>query len=211
MWVRSEYANELAVLSAWVAMLVPWAVSTHTHETVGGDIENGIFFLRFPLFELQLRSPGFIEIDGELVPADEIIAEGERFVDAYPGTELAGDVFVTTPPTSLAFYDGALWQASLLWTVAAAAFATAFVFSLVLYFREERVVERLPVAPVRLMGALLGVGALGTAGASVLYYLERDMVGTPIPIGVLVIGALALVLLRTKQIEPTEDAVSESA
>lgn len=33
MWVRSEYAGELAVLSAWLCALLPWSVS---HSSMGG-------------------------------------------------------------------------------------------------------------------------------------------------------------------------------
>ena len=197
MWVRSEYANELAVLSAWIALLIPWNIASHTQEgeVFGEQVDNGIFFLRFPFGEVQFRSPATIEIDGEAVTADEPLDA------AYAGVQAIGDIFVATPPQGVGFYDGTLWQANLLWTGAAVAFGLAFVLSIALYVREDAVVERLSIQPVRLMGALLGAGTLGLAGASVLFYLERDTVGLPIPIGVVVIGALALVLLRTKSIE----------
>jgi len=203
MWVRSEYANELAVLSAWLTVLLPWSGSAHTRTEAG--LESDILFLRFPFFELQFRSPAVVELDG-------VTAEVETLENTYAGTELFGNVFATTPPSSLAFYEGALWQASLLWTVAAVGFALAVLFSLALYLREGRVAERLSVTPVRLMGALLGVGALGTAGASAVHYTARDTVGLPVPAGVLVVAALAAVLLRTEEVASSDDeANSESA
>jgi hypothetical protein len=193
MWVRSEYANELAVLSAWLAMFVPWSGATHT-EVHSSGLEGDIIFIRFPFFELQFRTPALVEVQGTT-------RELGMLEDTYPGTELFGDTFATTPPSSVLFYDATLWQASLLWLVAAVGFALALLLSLALYFREEWVGATLPVSPVRLMGGLLGVGALGTAGASYFHYLARDTVGFPIPAGVLVVAVLAAVLLRTESVE----------
>jgi hypothetical protein len=201
MWVRSEYANELAVLSAWLAMLVPWSGATHTQDggTVAGvDVEGDIMFIRFPFVEFQFRDPPVIESGEELIEVDEPL-------DAvYSGVELFSNVYVTTPPSSVLFYDSTLQQASILWTLAAVGFALAFLLSLALYLREDRVDAALPVSSVHLMGALLGVGALGTAGASALHYAARDTVGFPIPAGVLVVAVLAVVLLRTEAIEPPD-------
>lgn len=201
MWVRSKYTSELAVLAAWVSLLVPWNVVYHSSATVEEfpAVEGTIFYLRFALFELQFRQQ--TAVDGEIA-----IENFDEFLDAqYAGTELFRGIYVTSPPTSSMVYDGTLLQASLLWTVAAIAFALAFALSLVLYFRTEATVERLPVSEVRVMGTLLGVAAVAMAGSSWLYYLERDTVGTPIPVGVLVIGALSFVLLRMKEV-PEEAA-----
>jgi hypothetical protein len=47
-WVRSEYAGELAVLSAWLSTLIPWNV------TFSPGIEGGSFlFVRFPFFQVR--------------------------------------------------------------------------------------------------------------------------------------------------------------
>jgi uncharacterized protein (TIGR04206 family) len=206
MWVRSEYANELAVLAAWLAVFVPWSGASHTQRgtVLGGEVTGDILFLRFPFVELQFRDPGVIE------SGEELIEVSEPLDAAYSGVELVGNVYVTTPPSSLLFYESTLWQASLLWTVASVGFALAFLLSLALYVREDRVVAVLPVSSVRLMGALLGVGALGTAGASILHYTARDTVGVPIPAGVLVIAVLAAVLLRTEEVERPDDAVADA-
>lgn len=48
-WVNSEYANELAVLSAWLTALLPWNV-TYTTELVG---EGRLLYVRFPLFQVR--------------------------------------------------------------------------------------------------------------------------------------------------------------
>jgi hypothetical protein len=47
-WVRSEYAGELAVLSAWLAALVPWNV-TYSTGVLGGSA----LFVRFPFFQVR--------------------------------------------------------------------------------------------------------------------------------------------------------------
>lgn len=48
MWVRSEYAGEFAVLSAWLGALVPWNVS-FVSDVAGGNV----LFVRFPFFEVR--------------------------------------------------------------------------------------------------------------------------------------------------------------
>ncbi len=56
MWVRSEYAGELAVLSTWLCGLVPWAV------TWGAIRESTIYFFWFHAINL-LFTPG-IDLPG---------------------------------------------------------------------------------------------------------------------------------------------------
>jgi uncharacterized protein (TIGR04206 family) len=46
-WVRSEYAGELAVLSGFASVLLPWSAS----YTAGGGLS--IFVIRFPFFLFQ--------------------------------------------------------------------------------------------------------------------------------------------------------------
>jgi len=205
MWVDSEYTSELAVLSAWVSVLLPWNVTYFSRETgtfvpeevlatfgLSGSETVTMFVLRFPFFELQFREETLV-VDGIGV---EI---GDSLTAEYPGTALAGEVYLTTPPTAAAFYDGLLGQAALLWTVAAIAFALALGLSLALWLRTEWTVARLPASEVRLMGALLAVAALAVTGASVLQYVARDVAGTPVPAGAVVVGALAAVLLVTSE------------
>jgi len=46
-WVRSEYAGELAVLSAWIAALLPWSVSASR------VLSGGLLVVRFPFVEVR--------------------------------------------------------------------------------------------------------------------------------------------------------------
>lgn len=196
MWVKSEYAGELAVLSAWVSMLVPWNVVRHA----SAPFESTVVFLRFALFEVQFRFPTRIAInntEGET----SIVDASRALAEAYPGSRVLGDLFVAVPPQTALFYEAPrLQQAGLVWSLSAMVFFGAFVLSLALYTNEAAVSEKLDVSEVRLMGALLLAGAVGSGVATVLYYLERPVVGTPIPVGVLVIGALGVVLLRTERV-----------
>lgn len=48
MWVRSEYAGELAVLSAWLGAFVPWEVSLVSAIAGGNAV-----FVRFPFVEVR--------------------------------------------------------------------------------------------------------------------------------------------------------------
>lgn len=47
-WVRAEYAGALAVVSTWLAALVPWNV-TYSPEVSGG----AVLFVRFPFFQIR--------------------------------------------------------------------------------------------------------------------------------------------------------------
>jgi hypothetical protein len=49
MWVRSEYAGELAVVSAWLTVLLPWNVSY-----VGSVLDGAALFVRFPFFQIRV-------------------------------------------------------------------------------------------------------------------------------------------------------------
>jgi hypothetical protein len=47
-WVRAEYAGALAVVSTWLAALVPWNI-TYTPDVSGG----AVLFVRFPFFQIR--------------------------------------------------------------------------------------------------------------------------------------------------------------
>ncbi|GAB6878100.1 hypothetical protein JCM17823_03740 [Halorubrum gandharaense] len=49
-WVRSEYAGELAVVSAWLAALLPWNVTYTTGEGLGGLLYVRFVFAEFVYF-----------------------------------------------------------------------------------------------------------------------------------------------------------------
>lgn len=48
MWVRSDYAEELAVACAWLAALIPWNVSFNDLGSTGS-----LLFVRFPFFQVR--------------------------------------------------------------------------------------------------------------------------------------------------------------
>jgi hypothetical protein len=47
-WVRSEYAGELAVVLAWLSALLPWNITYSTLSGVGS-----VLFVRFPFFQVR--------------------------------------------------------------------------------------------------------------------------------------------------------------
>ncbi|WP_101296541.1 DUF7549 family protein [Halegenticoccus soli] len=47
-WVRSEYAGELAVSLTWLSALLPWNV-TYSPNVAGGSV----LFVRFPFFQVR--------------------------------------------------------------------------------------------------------------------------------------------------------------
>lgn len=217
-WVRSEYAGEVAVVSAWIAALVPWTV---TVQTALPPLGARVYFARFGLFGLQIRPRQTIRVrtsealvEGQAgggavnrtVPIDHVI---DLFV---PGSKLLGNVYATTPPTATAFYanlpatpettaaGSSLFLAGLAWTVGAVVLLGALALSVALYRDEAGVTERLPVDPVTAIGGLLGITCLAFAAATVLFYLGRSVTGIPIPIGVVIIGALAVALLRAERV-----------
>ncbi|WP_135851428.1 DUF7549 family protein [Halorussus salinus] len=47
-WVRSEYAGELAVVAAWLSALLPWNVTYSTLDGLGS-----VLFVRFPFVQVR--------------------------------------------------------------------------------------------------------------------------------------------------------------
>ncbi|AUV81366.1 hypothetical protein C2R22_06580 [Salinigranum rubrum] len=164
-WVRSEYAGELAVLSTWLSAFIPWNVMLSS--VAGGSV----LFVRFPF--LQIRY-------------------------AY-GVPFAEGTLILDPLSAISFQAGnSIAVAYQAWAVGAAVFAVAFVFSILYYLAEARV-EALPVDPVRVVGALLGLTGVVLAAATYLL-LTRGFPGIPIPLGVvflLVFGGVLLTIDRT--------------
>jgi hypothetical protein len=189
-WVKADYAEELSVLAAWLSLLLPWNV-VYLAE---GPLGSKLVFLRFPLAELQVRWASQISLEGQdLSAAPALVAQ-------YPGTRLAGDVFLATPVQAMLHYNAGMFAGSLAWTVGAVAILLAFGLSLWLYVAEDAVAARLPVDPVRLMGWLLAAVAGATAVATVFYWTSRNVAGVPIPVGVPIVGLLALALLRAERV-----------
>ncbi|MFB6282260.1 MAG: hypothetical protein ABEH40_09585 [Haloferacaceae archaeon] len=177
MWVRSEYAGALAVLSAWLGAVVPWEVSL-VSDVAGGNA----LFVRFPFAEV-------------------------RYAFGLPGGR---PTLVLDPIAALSFYrNTAVAVGYRVWVVGAGLVAAALVLSVAYYLREERV-EAGPVDPVRLMGALLTGAGLTFAAASYLI-ATRGFPSLPVPVGVVLLLALGVVLLRVRRAEVggTDDGAAE--
>lgn len=173
-WVRSEYAGELAVVLTWLSALIPWNV-TYSPSVGGGSA----LFVRFPFFQIRY-------VWG--VP----IAQPVRLTVPVPGWLLPG--IFPRDFSALAFQaDQAILLAYRTWAVGAAALGVAVALSIAYYRYEERV-EALAVDSVRLLGALLGLTGVVLAVAT--YYLfTRGFPGVPLPLGVVFLLAFGGLLL----------------
>jgi uncharacterized protein (TIGR04206 family) len=159
-WVRSEYAGELAVLSTWLSVFIPWNI---TLSSVSG---GSVLFVRFPFVQVRY---------------------------AY-GVPFAQGTLVMDPLSAISFQSGnSIAVAYQAWAVGAGVFALAVGFSVAYYVAETRV-EALPVDPVRIAGALLGLTGVVLVGATYLLVI-RGFPGIPIPVGVLFLLLFSAVLL----------------
>lgn len=182
--VRSEYAEEAAVLFAWLSALLPWSL---TYGSPGG---SRFVVIRFP-FVLYENLSGFAEeFDGTriITPVDAL----ERAVSLgleqeYTAAELESrygttDVGLTVETLSdaLATANGGQVWAYVAWTVGVVALLAAVVLSLLMYF-EVDALDAAPVDPVRLMAALLIAAAVLYSTATGL--LWRNYPGLFLPLG----------------------------
>lgn len=190
MWVKSEYAGELAVLSAWLAALVPWNVTYSTFGDLGS-----MLFVRFPLFQVQFERLT-IDLGGEF---------------RQSGVQVVDGVWVADPWSALQFYaSGATGTANAAWFAGGVVVGLALLLSVAMYVNEERV-EAGPVDPVRAMGALLGLGSLLLAASTYLFW--QVVPGVPIPVGVVVLLVLSATLLTVERTDapPGEDPEAAEA
>lgn len=169
MWVRSEYAGELAVLSTWLSGLAPWSVTVIAREGATG------YFFWFHVLNL-LFTPG-IDVPGRR----PLWVWGFLDFPIY-----VGEQYVTY-----------------LWLAGTAVFAVALALS-VAYYADEQQVESLGVDPVRTLGALLVASGLLLGGAYVL--LVQNLLGTTLPVGVLLQLVLGVVLVQTERVDRDGDA-----
>jgi hypothetical protein len=200
-WVDSEYTEEFGVLATWLSMIVPWSVTYFTDA----PLQSIVAFVRVSVFELQLRFPSTITFDGvPLEVANALAAE-------YSGIQLFGNFYATVPPAAAIRYNGPLALANWAWTLAAVVMLLAFGLSVSMYVRTDNTRERLPRPYHRIAGTLLGLASVLSLIATVGMYLERDVVGVPIPVGVVIVGGLAVALLRAETVDgrAASGAVSE--
>jgi uncharacterized protein (TIGR04206 family) len=99
-WVRSEYAGELAVLSAWVSALVPWSVSFASQDGLS------LVVVRFPLFFFQFLYGATVlgETPFGTVATAYTIPGNEAVVRAYLVWLVGGAVFGLALVLSVVYY-----------------------------------------------------------------------------------------------------------
>lgn len=182
LWVREEYAGELAVVLTWLSVLLPWNVTyTPSIPDTGGA---SILYVRFPFVQAVFvwGLPGIdpvrtnVPVPGWLLPS------------VFPRTFSA-----------LSFQAG---QGILLgyqvWALGAFVMLVAFGVSIAYYRREQRL-EAAALDPVRTLAGLLVLSGVLFAVASFLI-ATRGIPGIPLPLGtvlMLVFGGVLLTADRT--------------
>lgn len=178
-WVKSEYAEELAVLMTWLSLLVPWSVS-YGSFAVTEMRDLTLVIIRFPFVAVRYQF-GVSFLSGTTVDTpvgfrQEVVNSGGSVTSQLPGFDL--------------------------WLVGVAILCVAFVVSLLLYFEVEAL-ESFPVDPVRLQGALLlalGVVLLGSS-----YVLFTTQTALFVPFGVFIHVVFGAMLLRVDRAEIDDD------
>jgi hypothetical protein len=109
MWVRSEYAGELAVLLTWLSAFIPWNVSYASNAT-----GQSLLFVRFPL--LQVRYVFGIPLARGVVVSDPLSAlafqRGNPVAAAYEVWALGAAVFAAALVVSVVYYRKESWAES---------------------------------------------------------------------------------------------------
>jgi hypothetical protein len=190
-WVKSELAEELAVVAAWLSALVPWSISLR----LGGDGGPTLVEVRFP-FGL-IRYLFGIEISGGANIKNPLLKTPPAAADYYAGS-----------PSALPFN---------IWTAAAGVLLLAVLLSFMLYFFEAELAES-SVDPVRVMGALILLSAVLLTASSYILQFGADPIGSPntfpgtlLPVGVLLQYAFAYVLLRVDRVDDADAETPESS
>lgn len=100
-WVRSAYAGELAVLSAWLSALIPWNV-TYSPDVAGGSL----LFVRFPFF--QVRYTFGVPFTSAVAVTDPLSAvsfqAGQRLQVAYEVWAVGAAVLLAAVAFSVLYY-----------------------------------------------------------------------------------------------------------
>jgi uncharacterized protein (TIGR04206 family) len=89
-----------------------------------------------------------------------------------------------------------------LWLAGAAVFAVALALSVAYYVDEQRV-ESMRVDPVRTLGGLLVASGLLLGGAYVLMF--QNLLGTSVPVGILLQLVFGVVLVQTERVNRDGD------
>lgn len=167
MWVRSEYAGELAVLATWLTALIPWSVSVLNRTFRGSETEFTVVNIRFLFVQFHYVF-GISLGEQSLDDVVQLVFEMPAFVPANQEPEA--------------------W----LWVGGAALFALLLGLSVLYYARDERLEARLPVDPVRLFGGGFALLALVFSAATVMFLQHQPTA----PVGALFMWVFAVILLR---------------
>ncbi len=99
-WVRSEYAGELAVLSTWLSAFIPWNVMLSS--VAGGSV----LFVRFPFLQIRYTY-GVPFAEGSLIldPLSAISFQaGNSIAVAYQAWAVGAAVFAVAFAFSILYY-----------------------------------------------------------------------------------------------------------
>ncbi|MFB6084744.1 MAG: hypothetical protein ABEJ94_10930 [Halorientalis sp.] len=186
-WVKSEYAEELAVVSAWLSALVPWSISVAIGRIQGGSLIE----FHFPFLLIRVL------LDIEVPGPNPLVLLPWQAIDFYSGA-----------PGPLPFA---------VWTVGAAVVGLAVLLSLAMYLFEDRFRNApvdpvrvmgglLLVAAVihTVASALLQFGALPVADVS-----TDAFPGVLLPVGVVFQYAFAYTLLRVERVDDPDPATDD--
>ena len=186
-WVKSEYAEELAVLATWLSALVPWSISYGSFAVTSGQ-DLALVILRFPFvgirYQLGVQILGGTSVKTPLQFRQEVVNAGGGALSQVPG------------------YD--------LWLVGVALLAVAVVVSLLMYFEVDAALDAIPTDPVRVLGALLlGVAVVLLGSTYVLFTTQAALF---VPFGVFLQLAFGIILLRVDRTDVDDtDANADSA
>ncbi len=189
-WVKSELAEELAVVAAWLSALIPWSISVSLGELAGGSLVEfhfPFFLVRF-LFGIDVPAPN---------PLVLLPWEAVSFYGGAPGP--------------IPF---------MVWSVGAAVVALAVLLSIGMYLFEDRFQRASVDPVRVMGGLLLAAAVLHTVASALLQFgalpvesvASDSFPGILLPIGVVFQFAFAYVLLRVERVDgPTPDEPSDPA
>jgi uncharacterized protein (TIGR04206 family) len=186
-WVKSEYAEELAVLLTWLSALVPWSISYGSFAVTEAQ-DLTLVILRFPFvgirYQLGVQILGGTSVLTPLEFRQEVQNAGGSALAQVPG------------------YD--------LWLVGLVILAVAVVISLLMYFEVDGALDVIPADPVRVLGALLLGVAVALLGATVVLFTSQAALF--VPFGVFLQLAFGVILLRVDRQDVEEpDADADTA
>jgi uncharacterized protein (TIGR04206 family) len=150
MWVKSEYAGELAVFATWVCGLLPWSVTVFQRELESGAL-TAVWIRFLPGRFLYVFGLGFSS------------NSPYRWVWEVPE-------FVATGGETVASY---------VWLAGVGVFLLAFFLSVAYYVDKERV-ESWRIDPARLLGGLLVATGAVLVVASVILWRSQSGVIVPV-------------------------------